>query len=72
MLISMQQHVQEQRVLVVVESKGEHLIELRVVDAEPGQRLRVGYVRRRVLRVREVEESHPIWIVKRFVCTVVG
>ena len=68
----MQQHIQEKRVLVVVKSKCEHLIELRVVNAEPGQWLRVRYVRWRVLCVREMEERHSIWVVKGFVCTMVS
>ena len=41
----MQEHVEKQRVLISVQVKREHLKELRVVDAEPRQWLRVGQIR---------------------------
>ena len=47
-LIAMQKHVEEKSVLIGVQVECEHLKKLCVIDAEPGQRLRVGQVRGRV------------------------
>ena len=48
MLISMKEHVEQQRVLVVVQGESEHLKELGVIDAEPRQGLRVGQIGGRI------------------------
>ena len=75
MLIPMQKHIQKQGVLIIVERVRERLEQLGVLDAEPGQRLRVGHVLvdvgRRILSVRKVEQSQAIRIVERFVGAVV-
>lgn len=39
MLISMQKHVEQERVLIGVQVKRKHLKQLRIVDAKPRQRL---------------------------------
>ena len=55
MLIAMKQHVQEQCVLIRVQSEREHLKQLRVVNAKPMQWFRIGQIGRRVLSVSEME-----------------
>ncbi len=71
MLIAMQEHVEEERVLLVVQREREHLKQLGVLDAEPGQGLRVRYARGRVVCVGEVKQGQSIRIVQRLVCAVV-
>ncbi len=70
-LIPMQEHVQQERVLLIVQRVREHLKQLGVLDAEPGKRLRVRYVRGRVVSVGEVKERQPIRIVERLARAVV-
>jgi hypothetical protein len=55
MLISVQQHVQKQRVLVRMQSEREHLKQFCVVNAKPMQWFRVRQVGGRVLSVSEME-----------------
>ena len=55
MLIAMQQHVQEQRVLVRVQSECEHLKQFRVINAKPMQWLRVRQIGGCVLSVSEMK-----------------
>jgi len=71
MLITVQQHVQEQRILVRMQSEREHLKQFRVVNAKPMQRFRIGQIGRCVLGVCEMKESKPVRIVQRLVCAMV-